>query len=253
MTALFTNRSLGGGIDQIPLPSACPGELWLCGKHVIGVDVEATLAFTGANHVACLTQRHELLDRYPDYVSWLDSNQPARATWAATPDLGTLSADESLQLYRTLTNSVQAGAKLIVHCAAGIGRSGTVAVAILMLLGFEIGEAEDIVAAHRPMAGPETGPQRDLLENLAIELSIPLDSVLFTADPTPLERLWFAQTRNDSDSATLNRKVAGNTPVVRVQRGRIGTQKQNEPAPKDRLVQKRNNSTAQDAQPMQCD
>ena len=170
MTALFTNRSLGGGIDQIPLPSACPGELWLCGKHVIGVDVEATLAFTGANHVVCLTQRHELLDRYPDYVSWLDSNQPARATWAATPDLGTLSADESLQLYRTLTNSVQAGAKLIVHCAAGIGRSGTAAVAILMLLGVEIGEAEDIVAARRPMAGPETGPQRELLDSLADSL-----------------------------------------------------------------------------------
>ena len=170
MTELFTNRSLGGGIDQIPLPSDCPGELWLCGKHVIGLDVEATLSFTGADRVVCLTQRHELIDRYPAYVSWLDDNQPSRATWAATPDLGTLSADESLQLYRTLTNFVQAGAKLIVHCAAGIGRSGTAAVAILMLLGTEIGEAEDIVAANRPMAGPETGPQRKLLENLALSL-----------------------------------------------------------------------------------
>ena len=170
MTALFTNRSLGGGIDQIPLPKNCPGELWLCGKHVIGVDVEAALAYTGANHVVCLTQRRELLDRYPAYVSWLESNQPTRATWAATPDLGTLSADKSLQLYRTLTNLVQAGAKLIVHCAAGIGRSGTAAVAILMLLGIEIGEAEEIVAANRPMAGPETGPQQELLETLAQSL-----------------------------------------------------------------------------------
>lgn len=167
---LFTNRSLAGGIDQIPLPVDCPGELWLCGKHVIGVDVEATLAFTGANHVVCLTQRHELIDRYPAYVSWLESNQPVRATWAATPDLGTLSADESLQLYRTLTNLVQAGSKLIVHCAAGIGRSGTAAVALLMLLGVEIGEAEDIVAANRPMAGPETGPQRNLLKSLTDSL-----------------------------------------------------------------------------------
>lgn len=170
MTELFTNRSLGGGIDQIPLPADCSGELWLCGKHVIGVDVEAALAFTGANHVVCLTQRHELIDRYPTYVSWLDANQSSRATWAATPDLGTLSADDSFQLYRTLTTLVQAGSKLIVHCAAGIGRSGTAAVGILMLLGTEIGEAEDIVADHRPMAGPETGPQRELLENLAQSL-----------------------------------------------------------------------------------
>jgi Protein-tyrosine phosphatase len=170
MTALFRNRSLAGGIDQIPLPPPCPGELWLCGKHVIGVDVDATLAFTGADHVVCLTQRHELVDRYPSYVAWLDANQPARATWAATPDLGTLSADESLRLFRTLTTLVQAGARLIVHCAAGIGRSGTAAVAILMMLGSEIGEAEGVVAANRPMAGPETGPQRELLESLALDL-----------------------------------------------------------------------------------
>ena len=174
---LFTNRSLAGGIDQIPLPLDCPGELWLCGKHVIGVDVEATLAFTGADHVVCLTQRHELIDRYPAYVSWLDEHQPVRATWAATPDLGTLSADESLHLFRALSNLVQAGSKLVVHCAAGIGRSGTAAVAILMLLGVEIGEAEDIVAANRPMAGPETGPQRDLLESLA---NAPLQPVVQT-------------------------------------------------------------------------
>ena len=170
-TELFTNRSLAGGIHQIPLPSSCSGQLWLCGKHVIGADVEATLAFSGADYVVCLTQRHELIERYPTYVGWLESNQPTRATWAATPDLGTLSADESRQLFRTLTNLVQHGSKLIVHCAAGIGRSGTAAVAILMLLGVEIGEAEDIVAAHRPMAGPETGPQRELLESLAQDLS----------------------------------------------------------------------------------
>jgi protein-tyrosine phosphatase len=120
--------------------------------------------------VVCLTQRHELIDRYPSYVSWLDTNQPDRATWAPTPDLGTLTTDESVQLFRALTNFVQQGAKLIVHCAAGIGRSGTAAVAILMLLGVEMGGAEDIVAAHRPMAGPETGPQRGLLESLAQSL-----------------------------------------------------------------------------------
>jgi protein-tyrosine phosphatase len=170
MTQLFTNRSLAGGVDQIPLPPDCPGELWLCGKHVMAVDAEANLAFTGGDHVVCLTQRHELIDRYPTYVAWLESNQTTRATWAATPDLGTLSADESLQLFRTLTNLVNNGTKLIVHCAAGIGRSGTAAVAILMLLGVEMREAEDIVAAHRPMAGPETGPQRELLENLAQSL-----------------------------------------------------------------------------------
>ncbi|NOX31752.1 MAG: hypothetical protein GXP35_17160, partial [Actinobacteria bacterium] len=80
-------RSFDGGIDQVPLPGAS-GELWLCGKHAIGPDVDAALARANdADTVVCLNERHELEDRYPAYVSWLDGSDSERAIWHPIPDL----------------------------------------------------------------------------------------------------------------------------------------------------------------------
>jgi protein-tyrosine phosphatase len=59
------------------------------------------------------------------------------------------------------------GDGLIVHCAAGIGRAGTTAVAILIGLGQTPEFALRHVRAHRPMAGPEVGSQLQFIEMLA--------------------------------------------------------------------------------------
>ena len=53
-------RSLNGGADRIPLPSATGG-LWLCGKHFIGPDPEIALRKTGATTVVCLSQIAEIV------------------------------------------------------------------------------------------------------------------------------------------------------------------------------------------------
>jgi len=57
-----------------------------------------------------------------------------------------------------------------VHCAAGVGRAGTTAVAILLLLGVDVETALTTVRTHRPMAGPEVGSQLDLITELALNL-----------------------------------------------------------------------------------
>ena len=54
-----------------------------------------------------------------------------------------------------------------MHCAAGIGRAGTTAVALLILLGIDIDNALATVRANRPMAGPEVGAQLDVITDLA--------------------------------------------------------------------------------------
>jgi protein-tyrosine phosphatase len=56
---------------------------------------------------------------------------------------------------------------VIVHCGAGIGRAGTTAILVLMALGLSASDAAAAVAAARPMAGPEAGPQRDLVDAYA--------------------------------------------------------------------------------------
>ena len=52
---------------------------------------------------------------------------------------------------------------VIVHCGAGMGRAGTIAVGVLVAAGLDAGTALTRVAAARPGAGPESGPQADLV------------------------------------------------------------------------------------------
>lgn len=163
-------RSIDGGVDEIPLPARLAGRLWLCGKHAIAPDPERVLIATEASTVVCLTERVELAERYPDYVTWLEREAPARVVWFPIHDLGA----PPLARYRVLLDEVNArlvaGHGVIAHCAAGIGRAGTLAVAVLMAAGVDRLEAQRRVAEHRPMAGPEAGPQVELLDQLVDEL-----------------------------------------------------------------------------------
>jgi protein-tyrosine phosphatase len=169
------SRSIDGGADEIPLPNS-PGRLWLCGKHAIGPDPEAALRHLQLTTVVCLTQRRELADRFPNYVDWLDANVGNRAIWFPIHDLSAPDLTTMEPLFDQLVERLDAGEGLLVHCAAGIGRAGTTAVALCMLTGMPQAEALRHVRAHRPMAGPEVGAQLQLINDLAARLR---------ADPEP--------------------------------------------------------------------
>ena len=167
MTLFRSRRSVDGGIDEIPLP-AVPGRLWLCGKHAIAPDPDEAMSTAGAAAtVVCLTEAHELDDRYPEYVAWLRSEAGGRAIWFPIHDLHAPPPTAALELVDDLAERLRAGESVLVHCGAGIGRAGTLAVCVLMRLGLGRDEALETVAAHRPMAGPEAGAQRDLVDALA--------------------------------------------------------------------------------------
>jgi hypothetical protein len=160
-----TGRGVDGGIDRIPID--LPGQLWLCGKHAVGPDPDAVLARVDADTIVCLTERHELVDRYPGYVEWLDREAGGRALWRPVHDLSAPPFASFLALVDDLLGRLAGGEDLIVHCGAGIGRAGTTAVGILVRHGIELEVALARVAQHRPMAGPEVGSQRDAVERLA--------------------------------------------------------------------------------------
>lgn len=159
-------RSRHGGVDEIPL-GAGPGRLWLCGKHFVGPDADAALASVGASTVVCLSERAELADRYPAYVVWLGTNAPARAVWHPIADLHAPPRPAAESLLAELDRRLHAGEGLLVHCGAGVGRAGTIAIGLLLRRGGSLRDASAIVAAHRPMAGPEAGAQVHLLAELA--------------------------------------------------------------------------------------
>src|SRR3954470_4001166 len=165
MSAWPPERSRHGGVDRIPLPRAA-GQLWLCGKHFVAPDAEAALARVGAKTVVCLTEEHELAGRYDEYVRWLDDNAPERAVWFPIPDLHAPEVDAVSPFLADLNIRLRRGDTVLMHCGAGIGRAGTMAAAVLVTLGVAPKDAVATVAAHRPMAGPESGVQTEFLHAL---------------------------------------------------------------------------------------
>jgi len=139
----------------------------LCGKHAIAPDVEAVIATTGVTTVVCLTERHELRDRYPNYVTWLDDNRGERALWFPIADLHAPAVEHVVTLLADVRGRLESGGTVLVHCAAGIGRAGTLATCLLITMGMNADEALAHVAVHRPMAGPEVGAQRALVDAIA--------------------------------------------------------------------------------------
>ena len=162
---MSSERSRHGGVDEIPLPVG-PGRLWLCGKHYVGPDPDSAMAAIGATTVVCLSETHEFADRYPAYIAWLGDNAPGRALWYPIPDFHAPDEPEARELIDELLRRISAGETLLVHCGGGIGRSGTVAAALLITVGVPLEEAVTRVRAHRPMAGPEAGTQTQLLRLL---------------------------------------------------------------------------------------
>lgn len=159
-------RGRDGGIDTIPIPSHSGG-LSLCGKHAIGPDWAMAMERCGATTVVCLVERHELEERYPEYLDWLRENEGGAALWFPIHDLHAPPLDEALRIVGQLVERIAGGEHLLVHCAAGIGRAGTIATCLLIEFGMTTEDALAHVAAHRPMAGPEVGAQRDLVHALA--------------------------------------------------------------------------------------
>ena len=159
-------RSRHGGVDEVPLPPAVRGRLWLAGRRYVGPDPATALASVGASVVVCLCESFEIEDRYPGYVRWLEDAAGA-AIWWPVPDLHAPPLESARALIAELAERLDRGAGVLVHCGAGMGRAGTVAAAVLLHYGLSLDEAVSTVAAARPGAGPEVGAQKDLLMVLA--------------------------------------------------------------------------------------
>lgn len=143
----------------------------MCGKHAIGPRHDAVIEATGATTVVCLVEQHELVDRYPEYLAWLQVEAGRRAVWFPIPDLDAPSFDSVSTLVDDIVARVVGGEQVLIHCAAGFGRTGTVAACVMVMLGVGADEALATIRQHRPMAGPEVGAQRDLVAAMSDRVS----------------------------------------------------------------------------------
>lgn len=156
-------------IAQVPMPEGARGRLSIAGKAAVAPDPAAALRHSGATTIVCLVEPHELVDQYPQYVEWLGDHRgdgtDDSAVWFPIADLHALSVPKAELLLADLLRRLARDQHLLVHCGAGIGRTGMIVACLLVSLGRTVEQALADVASVG--AGPEVSAQRDLVEVIA--------------------------------------------------------------------------------------
>jgi hypothetical protein len=122
---------------------------------------------SGITWVVCLTPLAEVQEKAPAYARAIETGTlPWLHVSCPIPDFG---VPEQLQAFvataADAAQRIRAGQNILVHCAAGIGRTGTFAMAVCLQLGFDLQQASETVQAAG--SSPDTNAQAMLVAGLA--------------------------------------------------------------------------------------
>lgn len=134
---------------SVALPPGVAGRLYLHSMPGRYEPLQATVdavRMRGITQVVCLTSLDEIEGKAPDYARALQRNNlPWQQVAYPIVDFGVPSDRASfLALVNGIAADLRSGVNILLHCAAGIGRTGTVASCVLVVLGLPADEA-----AHR--------------------------------------------------------------------------------------------------------
>ncbi len=152
----------------LPLPASVSGAVWL---HSMPGRLERWDAFVAEAQRAaltltvCLTPRHEVASMSPAYDAALrQGTLPTRWLHLPMRDFGLA---DNLRDFRSgvedIATQLQSGEVVLLHCAAGIGRTGTVAACLLKRLGVPREQAlQQVLAAG---SNPQSALQAGLVDS----------------------------------------------------------------------------------------
>ncbi|MFN0185538.1 MAG: tyrosine-protein phosphatase [Aquabacterium sp.] len=151
----------------LPLPPDMPGHVWLDAmpgrfeRWPVFLDLARQHRL---DLIVCLAERPELARLSPDYDRAVSAGQlPCRWLHLPIRDFG---IPEAVQGYRDgvldVATAVRRGESVLLHCAAGIGRTGTTAACLLKALGLSVAQAlRDVRSAG---SSPESAGQSGLID-----------------------------------------------------------------------------------------
>lgn len=151
-------------LRRLILPPAVAGSIWLSampGRFSPWPHFEVEAQRAGLGLVVCLTPRHELAQLSPAYHAAItDGRVPFRWLNLPMPNFG-LPADPASfrREIARIADDVRGGDAVLLHCAAGLGRTGTAAACVLKALGLESEEALERVrgAGSNPQNASQSG------------------------------------------------------------------------------------------------
>lgn len=154
-------------LRPLPLPAGIAGAVWLDampGRHEPWAAFVAEAQAMGLGLIVALTPQDEITALSPDYAQALQQGRlPCRWMHLPMRDFG-LATDS--QAFRAgivqLADAVRGGESVLLHCAAGIGRTGCSAACLLRQLGWSAEQA--VAAVRRAGSNPQSALQAGLIE-----------------------------------------------------------------------------------------
>jgi protein-tyrosine phosphatase len=154
---------------QLPLQGGFPGTVYL---HSLPGRRESWERFLEAasahliSDIICLTPASEIAQKSPDYSEALKQGLSYDVHHFPIPDYGLPENEEELvQSTVFAADLVRNSHTLLIHCGAGIGRTGMFAACLLLALNYDLEEALQTVR-HAGSAA-ETMEQRRVIEKFA--------------------------------------------------------------------------------------
>jgi predicted protein tyrosine phosphatase len=157
---------------NLPLPDtttgAVPGALWLAsmpGRLEPWEEFLQQARSARLSRIVCLTPRDEVTALSKPYDRALRLNQLPCA-WMHLP-MQNFALSGNAAAYRAgvhdLAQALRSGESVLLHCAAGIGRTGTTAACVLKRLGLP--SAEALQRVRQAGSNPETAVQSGLIDS----------------------------------------------------------------------------------------
>jgi hypothetical protein len=154
-------------LRSLEMPVGLPGCVWLSampGRFEHWADFLTAARRADLAEIVCLTPWHEIKGLSPAYAAALNEGTlPFR--WSNLP-IRNLGIPGEQQLFRQsverLAGQVQSGESVLLHCAAGIGRTGTAAACLLKCLGASA--ADSVSRVRAAGSNPESAAQSGLIE-----------------------------------------------------------------------------------------
>lgn len=151
-------------LRPVELPEGVRGSLWLSampGRFGTWREFERQARAQGLAMVVCLTPRDEIEELSPDYAASV-ARSASGYQWLhlPVPNFGVPPDAEAFRAsIARVAQRLQAGDAVLMHCAAGMGRTGSAAACVLKALGLPTGEALERVrvAGSNPQNADQSG------------------------------------------------------------------------------------------------